>query len=154
MSSLQYSESIVVARSPEAVYDMVSDVTRMGEWSPICTACWWDDGDGPRVGAWFTGRNELPERTWETRSQVVAADRGREFAFEVNSGWVRWGYTFTPVDSGTQVTESWEFLPTGIAGFHDRYGNDAEAQIANRTEAAHRGIPVTLAAIKKAAEAD
>jgi hypothetical protein len=154
MSSLQYSESIVVARSPEAVYDMVSDVTRMGEWSPICTACWWDDGDGPRVGAWFTGRNELPERTWETRSQVVAADRGREFAFEVNSGWVRWGYTFTPADSGTQVTESWEFLPTGIAGFHDRYGNGAEAQIANRTEAAHRGIPVTLAAIKKAAEAD
>ncbi len=154
MSSLQYSESIVVARSPEALYDMVSDVTRMGEWSPICTACWWDDGDGPRVGAWFTGRNELPERTWETRSQVVAADRGREFAFEVNSGWVRWGYTFTAVDSGTQVTESWEFLSTGIAGFHDRYGNGAEAQIANRIEAAHRGIPVTLAAIKKAAEAD
>ena len=153
MSSLQYSESIVVARSPEALYDMVSDVTRMGEWSPICTACWWDDGDGPRAGAWFTGRNELPERTWETRSQVVAADRGREFAFEVNSGWVRWGYTFTAVDSGTQVTESWEFLPAGIAGFHDRYGNGAEAQIANRTEAAHQGIPATLAAIKKAAEA-
>ena len=154
MSSLQYSESIVVARSPEVLYDLVSDVTRMGEWSPVCQACWWDDGDGPRAGAWFTGRNELPERTWETRSQVVAADRGREFAFEVNSGWVRWGYTFTAVDSGTQVTESWEFLPAGIAGFHDRYGNGAEAQIANRTEAAHQGIPATLAAIKKAAEAD
>ena len=154
MSSLRYSESIVVARSPEVLYDLVSDVTRMGEWSPVCQACWWDDGDGPRAGAWFTGRNELPERTWETRSQVVAADRGREFAFEVNSGWVRWGYTFTAVDSGTQVTESWEFLPAGIAGFHDRYGNGAEAQIANRTEAAHQGIPATLAAIKKAAEAD
>jgi len=84
----------------------------------------------------------------------VAADRGREFAFEVNSGWVRWGYTFTAVDSGTQVTESWEFLPAGISGFHGRYGDDAPAQIANRADAAHRGIPVTLAAIKKAAEAD
>ena len=154
MTSLRYSESIVVARSPEALYDMVSDVTRTGEWSPVCKACWWDDGDGPRVGAWFTGRNELPERIWETRSQVVAADRGREFAFEVNGGWVRWGYTFTAVDSGTQVTESWEFLPAGITGFYGRYGEDAEAQIANRTEAAHQGIPVTLAAIKKAAEAD
>ena len=154
MSSLQYSESIVVARSPEALYDLVADVTRMGEWSPVCKACWWDDGDGPRVGAWFTGRNELPERTWETRSQVVAADHGREFAFEVNGGWVRWGYTFTAVGGGTQLTESWEFLPAGIAGFHGRYGDDAPAQIANRTEAAHRGIPVTLAAIKKAAEAD
>ncbi len=154
MSSLQYAESIVVARLPEALYDLVADVTRMGEWSPVCKACWWDDGDGPRVGAWFTGRNELPERTWETRSQVVAADRGREFAVEVNGGWVRWGYTFTAVEGGTQVTESWEFLPAGITGFHGRYGDDAEAQIANRTEAAHRGIPVTLAAIKKAAEAD
>ncbi len=42
--------------------------------------------------------------------------------------------------------------PTGIARFHERYGDDAEAQIANRAEAAHTGIPETLAAIKKAAE--
>jgi Polyketide cyclase / dehydrase and lipid transport len=96
MSNLRYAESIFVARSPETLYDMVSDVSRMGDWSPVCTACWWDDGDGPRPGAWFTGRNELPERTWETRSQVAAADRGREFAFVVGGSWVRWGYTFAP----------------------------------------------------------
>ena len=154
MSSLRYSESVVVARSPDDLYDMVSDVTRMGEWSPVCKACWWDEGDEPRPGAWFTGRNELPERTWETRSQVVVADRGREFAFLVGGAWVRWGYAFAAVDGGTRVTESWEFLPAGITRFHDRFGGDAEAQIANRTEAAHRGIPVTLAALKKAAEAD
>ncbi len=152
MSSLRYAESIVVARSPEALYDMVSDVTRMGEWSPVCTACWWDDGGVAQPGAWFTGRNELPERTWETRSQVVAADRGREFAFVVGGSRVRWGYTFAAVDGGTLVTESWEFLPDGIASFQHRYGEDAPAQIADRTEAAHQGIPVTLAAIKKAAE--
>jgi hypothetical protein len=35
----------------------------------------------------------------------------------------------------------------------DRYGDDAETQIAERTEAARRGIPVTLAAIKQVAEA-
>jgi hypothetical protein len=154
MTSLRYSDSIVIARSPEAVYDMVSDVTRMGEWSPVCKACWWDEGDGPREGAYFTGRNELPERTWETRSQVEKADRGREFAFVVNDSWVRWGYTFTAVDGGTLVTESWEFLPDGIAGFHDRYGEDAQAQIADRAEKARNGIPITLAAIKKAAEAE
>lgn len=152
MSSLRYSESIVVARSAESVYDMVSDVTRMGEWSPVCKACWWDDGDSLRVGAWFTGRNELPERVWETRSQVVAAERGRGFAFVVGGSLVRWSYGFTPVDGGTQVTESWEFLPDGIARFQARFGEDAEAQIANRTEAAHRGIPITLAAIKESAE--
>ena len=152
MSSLRYSESIVVTRSAESLYDMVSDVTRMGEWSPVCKACWWDDGDSLRVGAWFTGRNELPERVWETRSQVIAAEPGREFAFVVGGSLVRWSYAFTPVDGGTQVTESWEFLPDGIARFQARFGEDAEAQIANRTEAAHRGIPITLAAIKESAE--
>jgi Polyketide cyclase / dehydrase and lipid transport len=154
MSSLRYSESVVVARSPEELYDMVSDVTRMGEWSPVCTACWWDDGQGPRPGAWFTGRNELPDRTWETRSQVVAADRGREFAFVVGGSWVRWGYTFAKVDGGTQVTESWEFLPDGIARFHNRFGSDAPAQIADRALAARDGIPATLSALKKAAESE
>lgn len=152
MASLSYSESIVIARSPEDLYDLVSDVTRMGEWSPICAACWWDDGAAPRAGAWFTGRNEVPGRTWETRSQVEVAEPGREFAWAVGGAWVRWGYTFTPVDGGTQVTESWEFLPAGIARFEERYGADAQAQIANRTEAAHAGIPVTLAAIKRTAE--
>ncbi len=152
MDNPRYSESIVVARSPESLYEMISDVTRMGDWSPVCKACWWDDGGRPRAGAWFTGRNELPERVWETRSQVVAADRSREFAFVVGGSWVRWGYTFTPAGEGTRVTESWEFLPAGVARFHERYGDDAEAQIADRAAAARTGIPVTLAAIKRAAE--
>jgi hypothetical protein len=130
----------------------VSDVTRTGEWSPVCRECWWDEGDGPRVGASFTGRNETPERTWETRSQVVAAEPGREFAWEVNGGFARWGFTFEPADGGTRLTESWHFLPFGIAGFRERYGDEADAQIAQRSEQALRGIPETLAAIKKAAE--
>ncbi len=96
---------------------MVSDVTRMGEWSPICKACWWDNGEGPWPGAWFTGRNELPERVRETRSQVVTAERRHEFTFVVGGTGVRWGYTFTPVGGGTRLPESWEFLPAGIASF-------------------------------------
>jgi polyketide cyclase/dehydrase/lipid transport protein len=152
MSDLSYAASVVVACPPETLYDLVSDVTRMGEWSPICKACWWDEGAGPRAGAWFTGRNEVPGRIWETRSQVVTAERGREFTFEVNTGQVRWSYTFAPVGGGAELTESWDFLPAGIAGFHQRYGGDAENQIGIRSAAAHQGIPATLAAIKKAAE--
>ena len=36
MSNLSHSESIVVDRCAEDLYDMVSDVTRIGEWSPVC----------------------------------------------------------------------------------------------------------------------
>jgi len=152
MPELSRAESVVVAASPTALYEMVADVTRTGEWSPVCRACWWDEGDGPRPGAWFTGRNETPDRTWDTRSQVETADPGREFAFVVGGSWVRWGYTFAAVDGGCLLTESWEFLPAGIARFHERYGADAEAQIADRAEAARVGIPATLAAVKEAAE--
>jgi len=152
VSDLSHSESVVVAAAPEAVYDLVSDVTRTGEWSPVCRACWWDEDGGPRVGAWFTGRNVTPARTWETRSQVVVADRGREFAWMVGDRYVRWAFRMQPVDGGTELTESWEFLPAGLASFAERYGDEAGAQIADRTRAAHEGIPATLAAIKRIAE--
>ncbi|WP_219419491.1 SRPBCC family protein [Pseudonocardia nigra] len=152
MSSLTHAESTVVGSSPEALYDMVADVSRTGEWSPICKTCWWDEGESAREGAWFTGRNQLPERSWETRSQVVVADRGREFAFVVGGSYVRWGFTFAPVEGGTLVTESWEFLPDGIAMFFNRYGKEAQQRITDRTREAHEGIPATLAAIKRIAE--
>ena len=154
MTELQYTDSIVVACPPEAVYDLVSDVTRTGEWSPICTGCWWDEGDGPRAGAWFTGRNETPERTWETRSQVETADLGRAFGWLVGGSLVRWAYTFAPAEAGTLLTESWEFLPDGLAHFEKRFGDDATAEIDVRARAAHSSIPVTLAAIKRVAEAE
>ena len=153
MSELQFSDSVVVAVSADALYDMVSDVTRMGEWSPICVACWWDEGDSAREGAWFTGRNQTPERTWETRSQVTVADRGREFTFRVGGEWVHWSYTFEPLDEhSTRLTESWAFLPAGLTRFATVYGDQAQAQIENRRAAAYRGIPETLAAVKQAAE--
>ncbi len=155
MDELRESGSIVIHRSPDEVYDLVSDVTRMGEWSPVCKACWWDEGAGPRAGAGFTGRNETPERTWETHSVVEVADRGREFAFVVGSSAVaRWGYTFEPVADGTRVTESWRFLPGGYQFFATRYGDDAAAQIEQRHRTAIDGIAATLAAIKAAAERD
>jgi hypothetical protein len=152
MSNPAFSGSVVIARPPEDVYDLVSDVTRTGEWSPVCRACWWDEGAGPQPGAWFTGRNEQGGRTWETRSQVTAAERGREFTFLVGGAWVRWSYRLEAVPGGTRLTEEWEFLPAGIERFRQNYGADAQAQIDQRTAAAHEGIPQTLAAIRQAAE--
>lgn len=149
----QHQESVTVEASAESIYELISDITRTGEWSPVCTQCWWEDeAEAGQVGARFTGRNELPHRTWETRSQVVAAERGREFAWVVGDNLVRWGYTLSPAGTGSTVTESWDFLPGGIAFFGEKYGDDASAQITDRTQQALDGIPKTLAAIKRIAE--
>jgi len=116
-----HEQSIIIEATPEALYDLVSDITRTGEWSPVCTACWWDHaGEAGQVGVWFTGHNELPERCWETRSQIAAADRGREFARIVGGGFARWGFTIDPDGAATKPTEGWEFLPSGIAMFQRR----------------------------------
>lgn len=146
------SSSVVVHAPPEAVYALVTDVARTGEWSPVCTGCWWDEGHGPAAGSWFTGRNEVPGRTWETRSRVEVAEPGRAFTWVVGGSLVRWSYLLEPVPEGTRLTESWEFLPDGLALFAERYGDDAAAQVADREAQARAGIPVTLAALARLAE--
>ena len=153
MTVLAHRESVDVAVPPDALYDLVSDVTRTGEWSPVCASCWWDEGDGPRPGAWFSGRNVTPSRTWDTRSLVTVAERGREFTWQVGGSLARWSFLLEPLDGGTRLTEAWDFLPDGLAFFRERYGEEADDQIAQRSQAALDGIPVTLAQIRQIAEA-
>ena len=158
MEPITHAETVHVAAGPEQVYALVSNVTRTGEWSPICQSCWWDadaltDG-APRVGSGFTGRNVTPDRTWETHSTVVAAEPGRLFAWQVGDGLVRWTYSLAPVGGGTDLTESWEFLPLGLETFRARFGEQADHEIEVRTRAAHEGIPRTLAAIRAIAQGE
>ena len=150
---LRFADSVVVARPPAEVYALVSDVTRTGEWSPTCVACWWDEGDGPRAGSAFTGRNMTPHRTWETRSRVETAEPGREFTWVVGEGVVRWSWLLEPCDEGTLLTETWHLLPAGLHFFAAKYGADAAAQVEERRRSAHDGIPRSLAAVKAIAEA-
>jgi uncharacterized protein YndB with AHSA1/START domain len=103
-----------VAASPEVVYAAISDVTRMGEWSPECYACEWHDGfDGPVVGAVFDGHNRHADHEWTTQGKVIEADPGRAFAFECSMNdfhFSTWGYRIEPTDGGCRVTEWTENL--------------------------------------------
>ncbi|MGW6820523.1 SRPBCC family protein [Streptomyces sp. NPDC055005] len=102
-----------VDATPARVYDLVSDVSAIGRWSPNATDVRFDQGAGPRVGAWFSGRNRKDGREWTTRSQVVRADPGSAFAFVVGGaedGIVRWSWTFHPQGRGTVVGQSWQLL--------------------------------------------
>jgi hypothetical protein len=66
---------------------------------------------------------------------------------------VRWGYLIEPVGPDrSSLSESWEFLPAGRDMFHEKYGEGADERIELRRGQALRGIPATLAAIKRVAE--
>ncbi|MEM8708296.1 MAG: SRPBCC family protein [Actinomycetota bacterium] len=93
---------------PEVVYDLVADITRMGEWSPETTDAEWIKGSTEAtVGARFKGTNQLGKASWATKPTVTAARRGETFAFKVpgKSG-PTWRYDFEPVPGGTRVVES------------------------------------------------
>jgi Polyketide cyclase / dehydrase and lipid transport len=103
-----------VQASPAALYDLVSDVRRMGEWSPECRHCEWIGGDtGPAVGARFKGTNRRGVARWSTKPRVVVADPGREFAFvtgHLGRDMTKWSYRFEPASDLTKVTESFAML--------------------------------------------
>ena len=100
-----------IAASADALYALVSDITRTGEWSPENTGGRWvGSATGPAVGARFRGSNRRGARRWSTTCTVVDADPGRRFAFDVSVAGIpvaRWSYDFATEGSDTVVTESW-----------------------------------------------
>lgn len=99
----------VIDASPEVVYDLVADVTRIGEWSPECTSAEWIKGaTEAAVGAQFKGNNKLGFVKWSTKPEITEADRGRTFAFKVPGKFgPQWRYEFEATEQGgTRVVQS------------------------------------------------
>jgi hypothetical protein len=96
---------------PARIWALISDVTRMGEWSPeTYKAEWLDGATGPAVGVRFRGHNRRRffER-WSTAPKIRVCEPEREFAFALglkHRDFVVWRYHLEPVDDGTAVTES------------------------------------------------
>jgi carbon monoxide dehydrogenase subunit G len=160
VSTYHHAGSISIARPPDDVYAIVSDVTRIGDLSPVCRAgTWKDPAQAGTEGAWFTGHNAIGDFTWDTHCKVVAAQPGREFAF-INHGpegaaeLVRWGFLLEAEGEGTRVTEDWRVLPAYPDFVTAGDGTlDVKARIEGMAQMARDGISDTLANLKRVAEA-
>jgi uncharacterized protein YndB with AHSA1/START domain len=152
------SVTVRIAAPPDRVWDLVSDVTRIGEFSPeTFEAQWLDGAEGPRPGARFRGhvrRNGRGPVYWTTCT-VTAADQGREFAFSVaglgGATANTWRYRLdpAPADDGelsTDVTESFEMPATLVNRVYWTLGGPA------RLRANLDGMRATLERIKAVAE--
>ena len=148
------SATIHIDAPPEKVYALVSDITRMGEWSPETVKGEWLDGaTGPAVGARFKGSNKNGIFRWSTKPRVLAADDGREFAFVTDlrgNDLTKWSYRFDPDGSGTKVTESFEMMADqpGFITFVER----TFMRIKDRKAQLERDMEATLERIKAAVE--
>ena len=141
-----------VDATAQTLYDLVSDVTQMGRWSPETVSADWLDGAGAAaVGVRFVGRNRLGGLRWSTRPTIVAAEPGRRFAFTVpgRSG-PTWTYTFESVPGGCRVVESVVQLrrsPLPIRLLQRRAG------VVDRREHLRQGMIATLCRLGEAAVA-
>jgi uncharacterized protein YndB with AHSA1/START domain len=101
-----------IAASPQEIWILVADVTRMGNWSPETTGAEWLGGaDAPAVGARFKGANHKGSKSWKTDCVVTACEPGVRFGFDVKAGpfkVARWTYEFKPTETGCQLIERWE----------------------------------------------
>lgn len=102
---------LVVDAPPAAVWRVVSDVRRTGEWSPECVAVM--PLGRLRRGALLFGRNRRGRVRWATVSRVVEYDEGHRLAWRVLTNRSVWSYTLTATDGaaggatggGTLVTQ-------------------------------------------------
>jgi hypothetical protein len=146
--------SIHMTVAPEKVYALVTDVSRMGEWSPETRSCEWLDGaTEPAVGARFKGSNKHGVFRWSTKPKVLVADEGREFSFVTDlrgNDLTKWSYRFEPEDGGTKVTESFEMLADepGMITFVEKH----LMRIKDRKASLERDMQSTLERIKSVAE--
>ena len=150
MSDVEVSTEI--AADPKVVYDLVSDLPRMGEWSPENTGGRWIRGaTGPVAGAKFRGSNRKGFLRWSTTCTVTEAKPGEIFAFDVGFGPTsisHWSYVFTATPTGTRVTESWTDRRPGWM----KLGGVVAMGVPNRGAHNRSNMETTLAELKAEAE--
>ncbi len=138
-----------IAAPADNVWALVTDLPRMGEWSPENRGGKWVKGaTGPALGSIFKGNNKNGVRRWSTTVTVIECVPPKVFEFAVTFGPLEvanWRYEFEDTDGGCRVTESFQdkrksWFAT-IAAMGDHSSANAERQMEE-----------TLANLAKAAE--
>jgi hypothetical protein len=105
------AETRDIAAPAKTVWELVSDLPRMGEFSPENVGGKWIKGaTGPAPGAIFSGKNKNGFRRWKTTATVVECEPGKVFEIAISMGpaaIANWRYEFKDIEGGCQVTESW-----------------------------------------------
>jgi hypothetical protein len=153
--TMQGSVTVTMQASAQEVWDVVSDVTRIGELSPeTFEAEWLGDATGPAVGAHFRGHVKRNGRgpTYWTECKVTVADEPRSFGFDVIAGGRTvnsWRYDIAPRKGTTgevDVTESFHFSESPLTAPYRLLFGKA------RSRTNERGMRQTLERVKAIVE--
>lgn len=115
---------VVVAAPIDAVWQVVSDVTRTGEWSHECLRVTWLSGaTAAAPGVRFRGTNRVgPLLRWSRISEMVTVEAPRRLAWRTTATWLypdttEWTIELSDAGSGTRIVQSYRV--TKLSAFHD-----------------------------------
>jgi uncharacterized protein YndB with AHSA1/START domain len=143
------AETVNVDAPPAQVWQLVSDVTRMGEWSPECRKVVLVGASRPALGVRMVGVNRRGLAVWPTVSRIVRFEPEREVAWTTRESGATWSYRLEPAGTGTRLTgrrdlERYSTL-TRVGGPLVGGAKGHDAELAD-------GIRATLTRIKRLAE--
>lgn len=142
-------ETVEIAASPERVWSLVTDLPRMASWSPQVVRTF---VRGPvQAGARALNVNRRGLLVWPTRSQVVAFDPHREFAFRVKDNAAIWAFVLESTPTGTRLTQE-RRTPNGITPISLTLQKHVLGGVGRFTGELRAGMRQTLAGIKADAE--
>lgn len=143
--------SIDIAASPAQVWNVISDIRRMGEWSPQCKKMWVFGGGEVKQGTRTLNLNRQGWKRWPTNSVVQTFEPEKKLALRIVENRSVWTYELEPTATGTRVTES-RSIPNGVSGvskFLTKAMLGGSEEFENELEA---GIKSTLERIKSEVE--
>jgi uncharacterized protein YndB with AHSA1/START domain len=86
------------------VWELVSDVARMPQWSPQCRVM---KPLGPlRQGTHTFNLNRRGKLFWPTTSTITEVIPEQKLAFRINANGTIWSYELQPIPEGTRLVES------------------------------------------------
>ena len=141
-----------ISAPAELVWSLVSDLPRMGEWSPENLGGVWVKGaTGVAVGARFKGRNKNGSKAWSTSVKVNEVQAPKKLSFALmalGKNWCDWEYEITPTATGCTVTHNWVDHRSKFAN----YLGKLVSGVSDRAEHNRRNMEATLKNLKAAAE--
>jgi uncharacterized protein YndB with AHSA1/START domain len=141
-----------IAAPPARVWETLTDLRRMPEWSPELVRMVPLKPGGLKVGQQYLGLNRRKAVVWPTRSVVAVVEPERTLAWDTRSSGARWIYELSPTANGTRVVHrrpvparltrlTRAFAPLFLGGSdeHAEELEDGMAQTLDRLKAAIEG---------------
>jgi uncharacterized protein YndB with AHSA1/START domain len=140
---------IVINAPVGKVWELVSDLSRMPEWSPQCRMM---KPLGPiRQGARTINLNRRNRLFWPTTCTVMEVIPEKKLAFRVDINNSIWSYELEATDTGTRLVES-RHAENGVTAFSDMSISALMGGVPSFERELVDGMNATLSRIKTAAE--